>query len=282
MNIKQYLFSLIMLVALHPVLASDRFANVKLESQLLRDNVHMITGAGGNIGVSAGRDGVLMIDDQFAPLAGKIKQKLAAIGNGQLKYIINTHHHGDHTGANGALNHDNSITIVAHHNVRSRLVSQDVQHNHLPVLTFDASVRYHFNDDIIDVIHMPSGHTDGDSVVYFKKANVLHAGDHFFNQRFPFIDLSSGGSVKGYLNNVNTLIDLIDDNTIIIPGHGILANKADMIGFRDMIRSTLVIVKDGKASGLSLDAVIEKGLGAEWKKWHWSFISEQRWIKTLY
>src|SRR5690606_18769985 len=156
--------------------AEDRFANVEVKAHRVRDNVYMLTGAGGNIGVSVGRDGTLIVDDQFAPLSDRITEALNGIDGGAPKLILNTHYHADHTGGNPVFGRTG--TVVAHDNVRVRLLDQDgFPTEGLPVLTFSDRVRVHFNDDTLDVIHMPAGHTDGDSVVWFKRANVLHTGD---------------------------------------------------------------------------------------------------------
>ncbi len=275
-------FSLVLAIWAASSAANDRFSAVELQVESLRGSVHMILGAGGNIGVSAGQDGILIIDDQFAPLAGKIQNSLKSISSTPLKYLINSHHHGDHTGGNSHINHDNSVTILAHHNVRRRLKVAGKKGNHLPVMTYSEGVTFHFNQDTIEVMHLPAGHTDGDSVIMFKKANVLHTGDLFFNGRFPFIDLNSGGSVAGYLANVDTVLSMIDAQTIIIPGHGARATKQDLQDFREMIAVTSDIVRQAKANNSDLKALIEKGLGEQWQPWAWQFISEQRWITTLY
>ncbi|MGS2719260.1 MBL fold metallo-hydrolase [Paraglaciecola aestuariivivens] len=263
--------------------AQDRWANVEITHQAVNGSVHMLKGMGGNIGVSAGKDGILIIDDQFAPLAEKIAAALGDISKKPTKYVINTHYHGDHTGSNAYFSEIQGSTVFAHHNVRKRLAAKE-QHSHaeLPVVTYQDGITFHFNDDTIKVMHLPHGHTDSDSVIWFEQANVLHPGDLFFNQRFPYIDLAGGGTVSGYINNVTQIISMLDDNTKIIPGHGELATKADYQATLAMIVDTAKMVKNMKTQGLSLEQAIEKGLGATYKDWSWSFINEEKWISTLY
>lgn len=264
-------------------LAHDRFAEVEIKSTYLAGSVHMLTGSGGNIGVSAGKEGLLIIDDQFAPLAERISNALNEIEQGKLKYVINTHYHGDHTGGNEFMTEVRESTVFAHDNVRVRLAAKDDHvHAELPVVTYAQGVTFHFNGDTIKVTHLAEGHTDGDSVVYFESANVLHTGDLFFNKLFPYIDLGAGGNVNGYIKNVETMLSMINDDTQIIPGHGPLANKGDLKTFVDMIKATQAEVLAMKSAGLSLEKAIEKGLSEQWKSWSWSFIDEKKWISTLY
>ncbi|MBO1254528.1 MBL fold metallo-hydrolase [Alteromonas sp. 5E99-2] len=265
------------------VQAQNTLDEVKVTSKTLRGSVNAIHGAGGNIGVSAGKDGVLIIDDQYAPLAEKIASALGELGSDKPKYIVNTHFHGDHTGSNAFFREQKDATIFAHANVRIRLASgENVNPASLPVVTYESGIQFHFNDETIHVFHLPSAHTDGDSAVWFEQPDVLHAGDVFFNGLFPFIDLDGGGSVPGYIAAVETLLNKVDDDTIIIPGHGEIADKADLEAFLTMIKVTNTKVDALKASGMSEDDVVKTGLGEEWKSWDWNFISEERWIRTLY
>ena len=265
------------------VSAQDKFANVEIQTQHLGGAVYMLTGAGGNIGVSAGPEGLLIIDDQFEPLAEKISSALDNIQKGDLKYVINTHYHGDHTGSNAFMREVRNATVFAHDNVRTRLV-QTEQHKHaeLPVVTYGVGVNFYFNDDTLNVIHFAKAHTDGDSIVYFNNADVLHTGDLFFNNLFPYIDIDGGGSVAGYIAGVEKLLGMISDQTKVIPGHGELANKADLQRFVDMIKETSEKVKRHKINGLTVEDIIDAGLGDKWKEWSWSFINEEKWIRTLY
>lgn len=264
-------------------MAQDRFADVVIEPTHVRDSVHMLTGSGGNIGVSAGSDGILIIDDQFEPLAERIAKALEGINPAKLSYIVNTHYHGDHVGSNAWFKEHHHATVFAHENVRVRLAGQENANvNTLPVVTYEQGVKFHFNGETIHVMHLPKGHTDGDSVVWFEKADVLHTGDLFFEGRFPYIDLDAGGTVAGYIANVESLIGKIGDNTTLIPGHGKLATKADYQRFLAMMKETAADVLARKQAGQSLEQITKDGLDAKWKDWSWAFINEQKWIATLY
>ncbi|WP_425451718.1 MBL fold metallo-hydrolase [Alteromonas aestuariivivens] len=263
--------------------AQMQFDDVDITDTPLRGSVHMLQGMGGNIGVSAGKDGILIIDDQFEPLAEKISAALDELGSGGPRYIINTHYHGDHTGGNAHFHTHKGSTIFAHENVRIRLASDDsVDEAALPVVTYEDGIKLHFNGETLHVMHLPSAHTDGDSVVWFEQSNILHTGDLLFNGLFPFIDLSAGGSVSGYIESVKSLLEKVDENTMIISGHGPIANKKQYESNLAMIEETYAYVQAQKAAGKSLDAVIQEGLDEKWKDWSWSFISEEKWISTLY
>ena len=259
---------------------ADRFANVQVTSQHIGGTVHMLTGAGGNIAVSVGDDGTLIVDDQFAPLAGRIQAAVDELGGSRPKLVLNTHYHGDHTGSNAFFGA--AGTIVAHDNVRIRLVNaDDVQRVSLPLVTFAEGLTVHFNDDEIALIHLPHGHTDGDSAVWFKNANVLHTGDQLFNGRFPFVDIDGGGTVSGYMQNLETILELVPADIRIIPGHGALANIATVAENLEVIRTTQKMVVDALNGGDSIETVIERGLGAEYADWASGFINEERWIRIL-
>jgi len=264
-------------------LAQDRFANVEVKATAIKGAVHMITGMGGNIGVSAGEDGVLIIDDQFAPLAEKIAAQLGELGSDKPKYVINTHYHGDHTGSNAFFHSHKGATIFAHENVRIRLASDEkVKPEALPTVTYEDGIKIYFNGETVHVMHLPVGHTDGDSVVWFEQPDVLHTGDLYFNGMFPYIDQGAGGNVEGYMESVQHLLTKIDDDTVVIPGHGNVSNKAEYAAFLDMIRSTFNDVKARKAQGQSLEDIKMTGLADKWKSYHWNFITEEKWITTLY
>ena len=257
---------------------ADRFAGVQIKAQHVGGSVHMLEGAGGNIGVSVGPDGTLIIDDQFAPLADKIIAALDGLGGDRPKLVLNTHFHGDHTGSNPTFG--KTGTIIAHDNVRVRLLNtEDFPRSGLPLVTYDDDVSVHFNDEQIQLIHMPNGHTDGDTVVWFKNANVIHMGDEFFNGVFPFIDVQSGGSVDGYIRNVEKAIGLIPADIKIIPGHGPLATVAELAAALQAIKSTSSTIRAGLKSGKS-SADIEAELG-EYAEWGSGFISTERWIQTM-
>ncbi|MGK0381545.1 MAG: cyclase [Flavobacteriales bacterium] len=265
------------------VMSQDKWDEVKITSQAVSESVHMLAGMGGNIGVSVGPEGILVIDDQYAPLAEKIAAAIGDISKQPIKYIVNTHYHGDHTGSNAYFTEVKGSTIFAHNNVRKRLAEkEDHTHAELPVVTFQEGVTFHFNGDTINVMHLPAGHTDSDSVVWFEEANVLHPGDLFFEGRFPYIDLDGGGTVAGYIKNVTKLISMLKDDTKIIPGHGSLANKVDYQKALDMLVDTAAMVKSMKTKGISVEDAVEQGLGEKYKAWAWNFITEKKWINTLY
>jgi cyclase len=258
----------------------DRFAGVEVAAMPISGPVHMLVGAGGNIGVSVGDDGTLIIDDQFAPLADRITAALQGLGGDRPRLVLNTHFHGDHTGGNPLFGR--SATIVAHHSVRVRLAAQaDFPRAGLPVLTFADRVEVHFNGDTIEVLHLPAGHTDGDSVVWFKGANVAHLGDLLFHGTFPFIDTANGGSVPGVIVNLTRLLDLLPDDVRIIPGHGPLATKQAIRDTLEMIRATRGEVMTALGNGHTVEQIVAAGLDDRWATWGAGFINEERWIRTL-
>ena len=249
----------------------------------------MLEGQGGNIGVSTGEDGILIIDDEFAPLADKIKVALKNLGSDKPRFLLNTHWHGDHTGGNEIFGKD--ATIIAQTNVRKRLSVDTIllgeavkaaPKGALPIITFDQSLSVYFNGEEIKVIHFPSGHTDGDSVIFFTKSNVVHAGDDFFKDRFPFVDLQSGGSVQGYTRNVGEIIAKLPTDAKIIPGHGSLASLDDFKRFHQMLIETTAIVQDSMKAGKSLEQIKQAGLPDKWKDWGTGFIKTDKWIETIY
>lgn len=264
-------------------LSQGRFDDVEVKAQAVGGSVYMLVGAGGNIAVSAGPDGLLIVDNQYADLADKIAASLADISKEQTRYVINTHFHGDHTGSNAFFSKHKNATIFAHENVRVRLSSgEETDPAMLPVVTYEKGVKFHMNGDTVHVFHLANAHTDGDSAVWFEQPDVMHTGDLFFKDWFPFIDLNSGGSVAGYIAAVETLLGMISDDTKVIPGHGALANKADYVRFLDMIKQTYAYVQAKKAAGISEDDLVEAGLEEKWKNWSWNFITEERWIRTIY
>jgi len=276
------------LVAVHTDAQQD-FSKVEIKVTKVAGNVYMLEGSGGNIGVSAGSDGILIVDDQFAPLADKIKAALKTLGEGKLKFILNTHWHGDHTGGNVVFGPD--APIIAQTNVRKRLAEGSTEPNRsvkpapkeaLPVVTFDQSLSVHFNGEEIRVIHFPHGHTDGDSVIFFTGANVVHMGDDFFAGRFPFVDLASGGNVEGVTKNVGEIISKLPAGVKIIPGHGPLSTIDDLKLYHRMLVETTDIVRKKMAAGKTLDQIKSEGLADEWKPWGTGFIKTDQWIETIF
>jgi len=226
------------------------FAKVKITTVKVADGVYMLQGAGGNIGVSVGEDGVLVIDDQFAELTPRILAAIKAISKQPIRFVLNTHWHGDHVGGNQNMAKAGAV-IVAHENVRKRMsvgqFMELMQHQvppappkALPVVTFASDVTFHFNGDEIRVIHVEPAHTDGDSIIHFKKANVIHTGDCYMTIGYPFVDIGSGGSFLGILAAGDKILGLADAKTKIIPGHGNLSDRAEYAAWRD----TLVTIRD--------------------------------------
>ena len=280
---------IIALAALNTAVAQQGMENVQIKATHVAGNIHMLEGRGGNIGVSAGSDGVLIVDDQFAPLADKIRAALKKINPGRLEFVLNTHYHGDHVGGN--IEFGPEAHIIAHANVRKRLstpqqlfgrTSEPQPAEALPVITFDNSLSLHFNGEEIRVIHFPHGHTDGDSVVFFKKSNVVHMGDHMFNGMFPFVDLDHGGDVKGMADNVQAVIKQVPADVKVIPGHGPLADRDDLKTFHAMLIETISHVQTQREAGKSLVEVQAAGVPAKWNPWGNGFIKTDRWLETIY
>ena len=284
MNIKKLATTCLLLggisVAATVLAQDDRFANVTIETVPVTGNISMLIGSGGNIGVSAGDDGLLIIDDQYAPLAAKIRAALSQLGSDTPKFLLNTHFHGDHTGGNADFGA--ASIIIAHENVHGRLVAGDSPSTALPVITFDDDVTVHFNGEDITLIHMPRGHTDTDSVVMFEDSNVIHMGDHFFNGGFPFVDLASGGTVQGYISNLEKALSWIDDDTSVIPGHGPLGTKAGLLAFYNVVKDTSTTIRVMKSQQMSAAEAVAEGFGDEYESWGQGFINEQRWIETVF
>ena len=286
---KLYLFIFITLFAISGFAALwQDFAKIEVKAIKVAGSVYMIAGtddmaafssfSGGNIGVSVGEDGVVMVDAKMAPLGDKIKAALKEIGGDLPKYVINTHVHGDHVNGNSAFSSDG--IVVAHTNVRKRL--SDKPENIWPVITFDQSMSIHMNGEEIQAVHYPKGHTDGDAIIYFTGSNVVHMGDHFFNKIFPFVDLNSGGTVQGFITNTKKTLDEIQEDVKIIPGHGPLASKTDLQENYRMLQETVALVTDKMKAGTSLDDIKKEGLQEEWKSWSWFFISTEKWIETIH
>lgn len=263
-----------------PFVFAKDFDNVKINITKAGGNVYMLQGAGGNIGVLATKQGLVLVDDQFSPLAERINNAMKDISKQGLKYIVNTHFHGDHTGSNSFFAHQ--APIFAHKNVRERLAEKEpAEQVALPVVTYEQGLNIYLDDEEIQLTHYAHGHTDGDTVVYFKKANVLHTGDLFFELGFPYIDLKHGGSVKGYLSAVQKILTIIPDDVMIIPGHGKLTNKKRYQVFADMVAFSIKHVQQLLAQGKTEREILAQGLGKEYQQWSWEFITENKWLKTV-
>lgn len=242
------------------------YSKIEVGATPLRGSTFLLTGAGGNIVASVGADGVFLIDDQFAPLADKIRTRLDSLGKGPVRFVMNTHWHGDHTGGNESFGSGGAV-IVAHENVRKRMSSEQFIEAFgskvapspdaaLPVVTFTDGVSLHFNGDVATAVHVAKAHTDGDALVKFAQANVLHMGDTFFHQAYPFIDVSSGGSIDGLISAVDTGISLCDADTIVIPGHGPRTDRAGLQAYRELLATSRAAVASLKAAGKTVEETI--------------------------
>ena len=239
-------YTFLLLLITSASLAQQNFDTVKIRPIRIKENIYLLKGSGGNIGLITGKDGNLIIDDQFGPLSEKIKAAVQSLDQGAIKYLVNTHLHGDHTGGNENFKKD-GVTIIAQENVRSRMMKESynaVQKTTAPprdpqawpIITFDDHIALHINNEDLEVIHYNFGsHTDGDAIIHFKNANVYHLGDVFVRYGYPYIDMSNGGSINGFIKVLDLALARIDDRAIIIPGHGELATKADVKVFRDRL-----------------------------------------------
>jgi cyclase len=262
------------------VVQAQRETSVKITH--VAGNIHMLEGRGGNIAVSAGEDGVLIVDSQFANLAPQIEEGLDKLTkkNG-LKYLLNTHWHGDHTGGNAHFGQ--KATIIAHENVRTRLKNKSgTPKSALPVITFRESSSLHFNGEEIRMLHLGAGHTDGDVIIWFTGSNVIHMGDQFFNGRFPFVDLGSGGRVIGYQKNVDKVLQSLPEGALIIPGHGPLGKREDLERFAVMLKETINPVRQSISLGKSLENIKAMGVPDRYKTWGVGFINTSRWLEMIY
>lgn len=276
-------FLIFLLVLLPPLMgrAQSDFDKVAIKVIHVAGDVYMITGSGGNIGVSAGPDGILIVDDQFAPLAPRIEAALKELKPVSPRVVLNTHYHGDHTGGNGYFGQ--RAQIIAHANVRSRMGGKPGQtKSELPVITFENSLSVWFNGEEIKMIHVPAAHTDSDSVIHFTGANVIHFGDTFFSGRFPNIDLRGGGSIQGYIRNVENAIKTLPSNAKLIPGHGPLSTLKELKEFHTMLVETSSIVQKAIIDGLTLAQVQAAGLPTKWASWSVPTLTTSRWLELLY
>lgn len=274
-----------------PALAQD-YSEVTIERQDLGGGVFMLSGSGGNLGASVGEDGVLLVDDQFAPLSDKILASLAELSPERPGFLLNTHWHGDHTGGNENFAKAGAV-IVAHENVRRRMsVEQFVQAfgrkvpasppGALPVLSFERGLTFHLNGQDIHAFHVPAAHTDGDVVVHFRGADVIHTGDTLFNGFYPFIDLSSGGSIEGFIAAVEQVLAIAGSETRIIPGHGALATRADLIVYRDMLVTARDRVQQLIDEGETPDEIVAAKPTADLDaKWGGGFMKPEFFTATL-
>jgi cyclase len=268
--------------------AQQDFSKVEIKATRVSGGVYMLEGSGGNIGVSVGEDGIVIVDDQFAPLAPKIKAALKEITDKPVRFVINTHFHGDHSGGNAAFGTE--ATIIAHENVRKRLQDGGAVAGNkvlpapkeaLPVVTFNDQATVHLNGEDIRAIHLPNGHTDGDSVIFFPKSNVVHMGDDFVTYGFPFVDVGSGGSVSGMIAGVEKVLTMVPPDVKIIPGHGPLSTVSDVRKFVAMLKDTRALVGKALAAGKTAEQMKTDNLLAQYDSLGKGFIKTAGWIDLL-
>lgn len=289
---KHCILGLILLLSASAAAAQGMEA-VEIKTEKLSDSVYMLVGRGGNIGLSAGEDTVFMIDDQYAPLTEKIKAAVSAVSDKPIQFILNTHYHGDHVGGNEALGEAGSV-IVAHENVRARLSTEQFMEFFdrkvpalpkaaLPVITFTRDVTFHLNGEEIRVFHVEHAHTDGDAIIHFVNANIVHMGDVYFEGMYPFVDISGGGSIDGLIAAVKHVLAMADDKTKIIPGHGPLTDKAGMTAYYDMLSGIRDRTAKLKAEGKSLEeAQAARPTESFDEKWGQGFIKPDQFVELVY
>ena len=271
---------------------NSHFANrqdIQVKTTKIAGNVYLLQGRGGNIGAVVGTEGILIVDDDYKVVSPKLSEALKALGSEKPRFIFNTHWHGDHTEGNLFFGKDS--TIVAHSNVRKRLLDPPVLFGNrpevypafaLPMVTYTESMSIHINGEEVRAVHFPNGHTDGDTIVFFKNANVVHFGDDFFVGRFPFVDLASGGSVQGLINNIAELMRQVPADAKLIPGHGALSTMDDLKAYHQTLVDTSNLVQAEMKKGKSLDDIKKAGLPEKYKEWGSGFIKTDFWIETVY
>jgi len=276
-----------------PVWAQRDFSAVEIEAIQVSGNVYMLVGAGGNIGISIGDDGAFVIDDQFAPLSDKIMAAIGEITDADVKFLVNTHYHDDHTGGNEAFGEAGAL-IVAHENVRARMSTDQFRAifnqpfparaaGALPVVTFSDEMIFHWNGDTIRAIHVAPAHTDGDSILYFADANVIHMGDTFFNELYPFIDVGSGGDINGIIAAGYRALSIANDDTAIIPGHGPLSDAAGLAAWLDMLKITRVSMQSLIDRGMSEDEALAARPTTEFdEQYGGGFMNRENYNRLLY
>ena len=263
--------------------------DVQIKSTKIAGNVYLLQGRGGNIGALTGMEGILIVDADYKAVSTKLAAALKELGSEKPRYVLNTHWHGDHTEGNEFFGKDS--TIVAHANVRKRLMDPPVIFGRttppypafaLPIVTYTESMSLHINGEEVRLVHFPNGHTDGDSIVFFKNANVVHLGDDFFVGRFPFVDIDSGGSVQGMINNIAALIREIPADAKLIPGHGPLSTLEDLKTYHATLVDTSNLIQAEMRKGKSVDEIKKAGLPEKYASWGSGFIKTDFWIETVY
>jgi cyclase len=254
-------------ITLFSASSPQELGSAEIETVKVADRVYMLIGNGGNIGVSVGKDGVLIIDSMMAPQSEKVKAAVAEIHNSPIRFVINTHFHFDHAGGNEPLGKAGAL-ILAHKNVKKRM-KEEWSHwffdykippfpdTALPSVTFSDAITFHINDDEIHAFHVENAHTDSDVIIYFREANVLHMGDLCFAGGYPFIDAPHGGSIDGYISALDNVIDMIDEDTKVIPGHGPLSNREELKAYRDMLSTVRDRIARYVEEGKSIEEVLQ-------------------------
>lgn len=275
------------------VFAQQGMDTITVKVQALRGGVYMLTGAGGNIGLSVGSDAAFLVDDQFAPLTPKIIAAVASVTSQPIKFVVNTHWHGDHTGGNENMGKAGAL-LVAHDNVRKRMSTDQfiafmnraqpaAPPAALPVVTFNDSATFHINGDDLVVFHVPPAHTDGDVIVHFRRADVVHMGDTYFATGYPFVDISSGGSVNGVIATADRVLAVCSPQTIVIPGHGGVSNCEGLRTYRNVIATVRDRVRAEMQKGRTLDQVKAAGLSADFdERWGKAFIQPAAFVEFVY
>jgi glyoxylase-like metal-dependent hydrolase (beta-lactamase superfamily II) len=277
------------LITAAPAIAQRDWSSVEIRVEQVAPGVAVLFGAGGNIGLSHGDDGNVLIDDQFAPLTERIVEAVHSVDPDPIRFVVNTHWHGDHTGGNENIGRTGAV-IVAHDNVRRRMSMEQVVRGEtvaaspggaLPIVTFGANLTFHLNGDDIRVVHVEQAHTDGDALVYWTRANVLHTGDVYFNGMLPFIDLDSGGTVAGLRSAVGEALAMTNDASVIIPGHGPIARRADLVAYGDMLTSLHAQISGAMEQGRSLDEIKAMRLADRYGR-DSDFITPDAFVEAVY
>lgn len=293
-KIISYVVLYLLLFTVSSAFGQDKdFDKVQIKTVKLSENVYMLLGSGGNIGVYAGEDGVFLVDDQFAPLTKKIKAAIGKISDKKIRFVINTHWHFDHVGGNENLGEMGSV-IIAHENVRKRMsTDQFIEFFQkkipaspkvaLPIITFTKDLVFHLNGENIHVFHVNNAHTDGDAIVYFRNSNVIHTGDIYFAGLYPFIDTSAHGSVNGVIDAAQYVLSIINDDTKVIPGHGPLSNKAELRAYVDMLISVRAKISKQISDGKTIEEIQRtKPTQAFDKKWGHGMLTPDQFVQILY
>jgi glyoxylase-like metal-dependent hydrolase (beta-lactamase superfamily II) len=267
---------------------AQNYDSINIKATKVAGSIYMLEGSGGNIGALIGDDGIILVDDQFAPLSEKIKKSLATLSNKPIKFIINTHFHFDHSDGNKVFGEE-GVIIVSHENTRKRLTADQLiavfkmdqkaySYHALPKITFSESITFNMNGETVQVFHVKNAHTDGDAIIYFKESNVVHTGDVFVRYGLPFIDQPNGGNVDGMISAADHLLKMINDETKIIPGHGALSNKNDLLTYRKMLQSIRDLVAKGILEGKTLDQIID----TDPTKGHKGIFDKIEFVKIVY